>query len=482
MQPRGISWGQLSRAQALQPEPPGSRRDTRRAGAKDRGPLARHENRRALEPAFAQIGQSLVRSREGIAHRRGRHAGLGRDGEEIDRVLAREVRDRYDLPFLPEIPVREARDVAHVDPSADHPPALANVAERDRDQRSDRRKQDRGIERHRRALVGAAGPDGAELRRKGLRLAIARARKGVDLAALPATHLRDDVRRGAETVDSDPFPVARRDERAPADQARTHERRRGDRVVVAYQLEDIGRVRNGELRKAAVARVAREQRIVAEVLVTRGAVGALPAGVAEPGNADALARREPLRPSPERIDDAHDLVAGDQRQFRMLEVALHDVEVRAAHRAGLDPHADFAGPGFRRRNLLQAERLADPSQHHGLHERRSKSVAALPWFFAPAHPILWSRRRLQAAAPACRPRGGFSTMPGFLLRVLIVAVGLWLASAIVPGIAVRGAATLLGAALLLGIVNAVVRPVVVVLTLPITILTLGLFLLVVNAA
>jgi len=73
-------------------------------------------------------------------------------------------------------------------------------------------------------------------------------------------------------------------------------------------------------------------------------------------------------------------------------------------------------------------------------------------------------------------------MPGFLLRVLIVAVGLWLASAIVPGIAVRGAATLLGAALLLGIVNAVVRPVVVVLTLPITILTLGLFLLVVNAA
>jgi putative membrane protein len=73
-------------------------------------------------------------------------------------------------------------------------------------------------------------------------------------------------------------------------------------------------------------------------------------------------------------------------------------------------------------------------------------------------------------------------MPGFLLRVLIVAVGLWLASAIVPGIEVRGAATLLGAALLLGVVNAIVRPVVVVLTLPITILTLGFFLLVVNAA
>jgi len=73
-------------------------------------------------------------------------------------------------------------------------------------------------------------------------------------------------------------------------------------------------------------------------------------------------------------------------------------------------------------------------------------------------------------------------MAGFLLRLLVVALGLWLASELVPGIAVTGAGTLLGAALLLGIVNAVVRPLLVVLTFPITVLTLGLFLLVVNAA
>lgn len=70
---------------------------------------------------------------------------------------------------------------------------------------------------------------------------------------------------------------------------------------------------------------------------------------------------------------------------------------------------------------------------------------------------------------------------GFILRLLIVASGLWLASEWVPGIEVRGAWTLLGAALLLGIINAVVRPVLVLLTLPITVLTLGLFLLVINA-
>ena len=73
-------------------------------------------------------------------------------------------------------------------------------------------------------------------------------------------------------------------------------------------------------------------------------------------------------------------------------------------------------------------------------------------------------------------------MAGFVLRVLIVALGLWLASELVPGIEVKGGATLLGAALILGIVNAVIRPVIIVLTLPITILTLGVFLLVINAA
>ena len=64
----------------------------------------------------------------------------------------------------------------------------------------------------------------------------------------------------------------------------------------------------------------------------------------------------------------------------------------------------------------------------------------------------------------------------------IVALGLWLATQILPGLHFDSAGTLLAAALLLGIVNAIVRPIAVVLTLPLTLLTLGLFLLVINAA
>jgi putative membrane protein len=72
-------------------------------------------------------------------------------------------------------------------------------------------------------------------------------------------------------------------------------------------------------------------------------------------------------------------------------------------------------------------------------------------------------------------------MTGFLVRAVIVALGLWLATACVPGITIDSPSTLILAGILLGIVNSVVRPIAIVLTLPMTVLTLGLFLLVINA-
>ncbi len=68
----------------------------------------------------------------------------------------------------------------------------------------------------------------------------------------------------------------------------------------------------------------------------------------------------------------------------------------------------------------------------------------------------------------------------FIFRALAAALGFWLAARIVPGVYVGGIGSLLAAGVLLGIVNALVRPVLVILTLPLTIVTLGLFLLVVN--
>ena len=73
-------------------------------------------------------------------------------------------------------------------------------------------------------------------------------------------------------------------------------------------------------------------------------------------------------------------------------------------------------------------------------------------------------------------------MQGIILRTLIAMLGLFLASRIVPGVSIEGTGTFVLAAFLLGLVNALVRPIAFLMTLPLTIITLGLFLFVLNAA
>lgn len=68
----------------------------------------------------------------------------------------------------------------------------------------------------------------------------------------------------------------------------------------------------------------------------------------------------------------------------------------------------------------------------------------------------------------------------FISRVLVIAFALLLTAYIIPGITVAGIYPAIIAGLFLGLVNALVRPVLIVLTLPVTILTLGLFVFVIN--
>ena len=71
-------------------------------------------------------------------------------------------------------------------------------------------------------------------------------------------------------------------------------------------------------------------------------------------------------------------------------------------------------------------------------------------------------------------------MPGILLRGAFAAIGLWVATFFVTGLSFDRPATLILAGLVLGLLNALLRPLLVVLTLPITLVTLGLFLLVIG--
>ena len=70
----------------------------------------------------------------------------------------------------------------------------------------------------------------------------------------------------------------------------------------------------------------------------------------------------------------------------------------------------------------------------------------------------------------------------FIVQFLVTCFGLWLSARVVGGVEFLSNGSLVAAALLLGIANAVVRPILTFVTFPLTIVTFGLFLLVVNAA
>jgi putative membrane protein len=73
-------------------------------------------------------------------------------------------------------------------------------------------------------------------------------------------------------------------------------------------------------------------------------------------------------------------------------------------------------------------------------------------------------------------------MQGIILRTLIYMLGLFLATRLIPGVWIEGTGSFILAAVLLGLVNAIVRPLIFLLTLPLTIITLGLFVFILNAA
>jgi len=69
----------------------------------------------------------------------------------------------------------------------------------------------------------------------------------------------------------------------------------------------------------------------------------------------------------------------------------------------------------------------------------------------------------------------------FLARLIVNGLALWVATVLVPGVTFTGdLLTMLGVALVFGVVNAIIRPILKVLTFPIILLTLGLFALVIN--
>jgi len=96
-----------------------------------------------------------------------------------------------------------------VNASADHTPTLAYNLQSGGHKLANRRENDGGVERTGRAFIRTSSPDGTHALGKKLRISIAAAREGIDLAALPDADLGDDVRSRPETIEPNSLGIAR---------------------------------------------------------------------------------------------------------------------------------------------------------------------------------------------------------------------------------------------------------------------------------
>ncbi len=172
--------------------------------------------------------------------------------------------------------------------------------------------------------------------------------------------------RRAEAEDADRLRLSGGLQRAPADEPGAEERRGRDRIEPVLERKRESGVGDRVGREAAVAGVAGEDRLVAEILTRAQAKRAVAAGVAEPGYADTGPERE-ADALARRLDPADDLMARHNRRLDVGQFAVDHVQVGAADAAGLDPHANLPRPGHRIRPLLHREPLAGPLQNHGVH-------------------------------------------------------------------------------------------------------------------
>lgn len=244
---------------------------------------------------------------------------------------------------------------------------LAQGAEGPRDEVPVRGEDQGRVHRLGRRLVRPAGPRGPQRAREVLGVPVARPGQREHAPPLPAADLGDDVGGRPEPVETDRSGIAGHPQRAPADQPGAQEGRRRDRVQARVERDGEGGLGQEMAREAAVAGAAGEAGGVAEVLAPRLAVGAVPAGMPEPGHADPHARSRRRHARADRLDAPDDLVSRHDGVDGLGQVAVDDVDVGPADRAGLDPDAQLARPGVRVRTLLRDEGRTDLPQDHGQH-------------------------------------------------------------------------------------------------------------------
>jgi hypothetical protein len=209
-----------------------------------------------------------------------------------------------------------------------------------------------------------------------MRRLVAGPREREDGPAVSDRHLGKQMRRGTEAVQTNSsrltcgwtfrgVPVC-----AVADKAGAEQRRGVNGVVKIRQRETEPLVGDRELRVSALPRVAGKARLHAEVLRSGAAVRAHAARPAKPRDTDAGSLREAISTTSAPNNPPDDLVARHQRQRRIGQLAVDQVQIGAADRTSLDAQQYFAWPRRRLRPDGEAERLSRSFQDHRAHGDR----------------------------------------------------------------------------------------------------------------
>src|SRR4051812_5524064 len=173
---------------------------------------------------------------------------------------------------------------------------------------------------------------------KFLRVVVTFARERENLAAFGRCDLRDDVRSRAETVNAESRRVAGFAKRSVSDQTGTKQGCGPDIIEHIRNRKSETRVRDRELRVAAIDGVAGESCARAQVLAIGNAILAFAASPAEPGNPDAIASLKILDAVSDFLDASDNFVTGHERQLWFRQLAIDDVQIRPANRTRADLH------------------------------------------------------------------------------------------------------------------------------------------------
>jgi hypothetical protein len=284
-----------------------------------------------------------------LLKREGLHRSLDRDPwgyvKELFAITAGEICHRAKAALPPKQFIREFRNIAHVNACADYFASLCYCFESQGNKSANRSKENRRIERSRRQFGRTARPYRTKRFRKLLPSRITRPSEGIYLAPPRSSNLDDYMRGRAESVDSQPAGVSRFRKGAISDQTSAEERR-GLRIGVGCgDRETEALVSDRELGVAPIDRVTGKTRLIAEIFAAIAAIQALATGPGKPGDANPTACLESLHPTSQRHHLAHDLVAGNEGQFRFRQLSVHHVEIRATNSARPDTNQNLARAG-----------------------------------------------------------------------------------------------------------------------------------------